>query len=99
MEILLLSILLIILQLALFFFIVFATIVVITTALSVAFDVPFVRTPSRYFEKIERALEIQRGDVVYELGSGDGRLLLFLGRRYKDNQFVGIELNPILYLY
>ena len=99
MEILLLSILLIILQVSFLMVVLIATALMIAGVTSVVLDVPFVKTPQRFFPKIEAALEIKEGDMVYELGSGDGALMIWLGKRHKHATFVGIELNPLLYYY
>jgi hypothetical protein len=61
--------------------------------------VPFVRTPQYAFPLIARALDIQAGDMVYELGSGDGRFLRWAAVHYPSAQFIGIERNPILVRY
>ncbi len=48
---------------------------------------------------VAEALDIRDGDVVYELGSGDGRFLVWCARRFSRTQFVGIERNPLLFWY
>jgi SAM-dependent methyltransferase len=67
--------------------------------LSAYLDVPFVPTPYKAFPIIADALEIKEGDVVYELGSGDGRFILWCARRNANAQFIGIERNAILHVY
>ncbi|MFZ2886686.1 MAG: hypothetical protein WA021_02585 [Minisyncoccia bacterium] len=62
------------------------------------FDVPFLETPRQYLPVIADALDIQRGDVVYDLGSGDGRVILYLADRFPEARFVGVERNPFLFL-
>ncbi|MBV9159430.1 MAG: class I SAM-dependent methyltransferase [Candidatus Kaiserbacteria bacterium] len=88
------------LQVALLFlsgaFIVIALVHIISDAIT---DVPFVRTNRRSFAKITEALDIRSGDIVYELGSGDGRFLLWAARRFPEARFIGIELNPALVRY
>lgn len=71
----------------------------IATLYSVRLDVPFVRTPARLHTLILDALKIQDGDVVYELGSGDGSFTLAAAQQYPHAMFVGIERNPLLYTY
>lgn len=61
------------------------------------FDVPFVPTAMRAVPAIAAALAIGTDDVVYELGSGDGRVLCALARQYPAAHFVGIERNPLLH--
>ena len=60
------------------------------------FDVPFVATPRRVLSIIFDELKIVPGDVVYELGSGDGRFLLYAASREPEAQYIGIERNPML---
>ncbi len=59
-------------------------------------DTPFVPTPSYTFDRIFTALDIKPSDVVYELGSGDGRFLLYCARREPRARYVGIEHDPLL---
>lgn len=61
------------------------------------FDVPFVPTPFASLSKVLGALDLQQGDVVYELGSGDGRLLMAAARAHPDVTFLGIERNLFLH--
>ena len=44
-----------------------------------------------------RLAEIHSGDVVYDLGSGDGKLLVLAAR--KGARATGYEINPILVLF
>jgi hypothetical protein len=60
-------------------------------------DVPFVPTPVRYADLVIGALDIRAGDVVYELGSGDGRFMLACAAHAPEARFVGIERNPLLH--
>ncbi len=71
----------------------------ITWVVSFYMDVPFVPTPSDAFPKIKQVLRLGSGDVVYELGSGDGRFLLACALREPRARFIGIERNPLLYTY
>jgi hypothetical protein len=52
---------------------------------------PFVRTPKKVLPYIDKGLEIVDGSVVYDLGSGDGRILFYLKDKYPNVEFVGIE--------
>ena len=42
--------------------------------------------------------EVNSEDVVYDLGSGDGRIVIEAARRYKAHA-VGIEADPIRYMW
>jgi SAM-dependent methyltransferase len=68
-------------------------------AISNGLNSPFLATPHSYFPKIADALAIRPGDVVYDLGSGDGRFMFFCAQRRPDARFVGIERNPLLIAY
>lgn len=63
---------------------------------SLYLSVPFVPTPYAAYATIFEALEIKDEDVVYELGSGDGRMLVAAATRYPNTSFIGVELNPLL---
>jgi precorrin-6B methylase 2 len=41
---------------------------------------------------------IRKGDVAYDLGSGDARILIEAARRYKDVKLIGVEINPFVAL-
>ena len=99
MEILFLSILLVVVQLAFLLVVIIIVAMVFAGAISVYLDVPFVPTPARYRRVIDAALQIAPEDVVYELGSGTGGLLIALAKKYPESVFVGIELNVVLYTY
>jgi predicted RNA methylase len=42
--------------------------------------------------------EVEPGDLVYDLGSGDGRVVVTAARHY-GSRAVGIELDPLRYLW
>jgi hypothetical protein len=88
---------LIVAQLALLFALVGFIIRFAILIISRGFDVPFVRTPRKYFPMIADALNIRPHDVVYDLGSGEGKFVLFCAKKYPDARFVGIERNFVLY--
>jgi cyclopropane fatty-acyl-phospholipid synthase-like methyltransferase len=52
------------------------------------------------FSKVRRMLEmagVQAGERVYDLGCGDGRVLIIAARRF-GAQAVGIEIDPLRFL-
>lgn len=56
---------------------------------------PFVPTPQ---EVVDRMLELARvgpGDLLYDLGSGDGRIVITAAKRY-GARAVGFEIDPAL---
>lgn len=58
---------------------------------------PFVPTSRKTAKKMVEMADIKRTDIVYDLGSGDGRLLL-LAAKQLPKKIVGIEINLFLVL-
>jgi SAM-dependent methyltransferase len=56
-------------------------------------DVPFVPTPSDAVAAMLKLAGVTKGDVVYDLGSGDGRIVIAAARRY-GARAVGIDIDP-----
>lgn len=59
-------------------------------------DVPFVSTPPAVVEAMLKLAQAGKDDVVYDLGSGDGRIVIAAARDFNVRQGVGIELDPEL---
>ena len=55
--------------------------------------VPFVPTPQEVVEGMLELAQVNKGDVVYDLGSGDGRIVITAARKY-GVQAVGFEIDP-----
>ena len=56
-------------------------------------DVIFVPTPQALVDDMLRLADIKQGDVLYDLGSGDGRIPITAARRY-GIRAVGIDIDP-----
>lgn len=56
---------------------------------------PYVPTPERIVEKMLEIADLKKSDVVYDLGSGDGRILIEAVQTFKTRA-VGVEINPTL---
>jgi SAM-dependent methyltransferase len=56
-------------------------------------DVPFVPTPKEVVEAMLKLADVKSGDTVYDLGSGDGRIVITAAERYGTHG-VGIDINP-----
>jgi len=54
---------------------------------------PFVKTPRAVVEKMLRMAEVTRDDVVYDLGCGDGRIVISAAEKF-GARGVGIDLDP-----
>jgi SAM-dependent methyltransferase len=63
--------------------------------LSAHSEVPFVPTPPEVVDRMLELAEVKRGDVVYDLGSGDGRIIIRAAKRY-GARGVGFEIDPDL---
>lgn len=59
-------------------------------------DVPFLVTPHEIVEQMLRLARVGPDDVVYDLGSGDGRVVIAATRDFRARQAVGIEIDPAL---
>ena len=58
-------------------------------------DVPDVRTPTATVRAMLELGRVNSGDVVYDLGSGDGRIVIAAAAEYRARG-VGIEIDPAL---
>jgi protein-L-isoaspartate O-methyltransferase len=56
---------------------------------------PFVPTPPEVVSRILELAEIKQGDVLYDLGSGDGRIVVAAAKRF-GIRAVGFEIDPVL---
>lgn len=84
------SILFLIIQLGFFFFLFYLCLAFVTGA-------PYVPSGNPTAEAMIRLAHITSGTTVYDLGSGDGRLLLLAAQ--KGARAVGFEINPFLVLW
>jgi len=53
--------------------------------------VPFIGASRKVLKDIEKALDIKDNSVVYDLGSGDGRILFYLSKNNKNAKYIGVE--------
>jgi SAM-dependent methyltransferase len=58
--------------------------------------VPFVPTPMKVVERMLELAKVSRNDVVYDLGSGDGRIVIMAAQKFGAHA-VGVELDPKLF--
>jgi len=54
---------------------------------------PYVPTPQDVVEKMLEIAQVGKGDVVYDLGSGDGRLVITAAKKY-GARGVGVDIDP-----
>jgi cyclopropane fatty-acyl-phospholipid synthase-like methyltransferase len=58
-------------------------------------EIPFVPTPIDVVDRMLELAEVQKGDVLYDLGSGDGRIVIRAAKNY-GIRAVGIEMDVLL---
>jgi ribosomal protein L11 methylase PrmA len=56
-------------------------------------DVIYVPTPQELVEDMLRLADVRKGDVLYDLGSGDGRIAITAAKKY-GVRAVGIDIDP-----
>ena len=77
-------------------------VIVVILAIATSFVVamfgggPFVPTPKKAVIKILKHTGIQKGDVVYDIGAGDGRFLHYAEKLY-GAKAIGFEIDPFVY--
>jgi SAM-dependent methyltransferase len=54
---------------------------------------PYVPTPQDVVERMLELAEVKQGDVVYDLGCGDGRLVITAAKKY-GARGVGVDIDP-----
>ncbi len=54
---------------------------------------PYVPTPQGVVEKMLQLAEVTANDVVYDLGCGDGRIVITAAKKY-GARGVGVDINP-----
>jgi ubiquinone/menaquinone biosynthesis C-methylase UbiE len=64
-----------------------------TAAAPPRLDVPYVPTPQPVVDKMLELAAVRRQDVLYDLGCGDGRIVISAARD-RGARGVGIDLNP-----
>jgi precorrin-6B methylase 2 len=57
-------------------------------------DVIYVPTPPEVVEAMLKMADAKKGDVVYDLGSGDGRIPIAAVQKFGVTKAVGIDIDP-----
>jgi SAM-dependent methyltransferase len=57
-------------------------------------EVPYVPTPQVVVERMLEIANVGSNDIVYDLGSGDGRIPITAVRRFNAQRAVGVDINP-----
>ena len=58
-------------------------------------EIPFVPTPIDVVDRMLQLASVKKSDVVYDLGSGDGRIVIRAAQKY-GARAVGIEMDELL---
>jgi len=56
-------------------------------------DVPYVPTPPAVVAQMLQLANVQKEDVLYDLGSGDGRIVIMAAQRF-GTRGIGVEIDP-----
>jgi predicted RNA methylase len=54
----------------------------------------FVPTPHEVVDAMLKVAKVGKGDVLYDLGSGDGRIPITTAQKYGIARGIGIDINP-----
>ena len=57
-------------------------------------DVPYVPTPQNVVDEMLRLANVTNDDVVYDLGCGDGRLVITAVKNFGAKHGVGVDIDP-----
>jgi precorrin-6B methylase 2 len=57
-------------------------------------DVIYVPTPEVVVEAMLQVAKVGKGDVLYDLGSGDGRIPIMAAQKFGIARGIGIDINP-----
>lgn len=57
-------------------------------------DVPYVPTTEKAVQEMLKLANVKKSDVVYDLGCGDGRIVIAAAKTYGAHG-VGIDINPV----
>lgn len=74
-----------------------AVLIIIPTIIAMSTGAPFVPTPMARVEKMLALAKVKKGEKVYDIGCGDGRMVYVAANDYGANA-VGYELSPLVYV-
>ncbi len=65
----------------------------VSSSMASASDVPYVPTPQPVVDKMLELAKVSKDSVVYDLGSGDGRIVITAAKKY-GARGVGVDIDP-----
>jgi predicted RNA methylase len=77
---------------------IFAVVFYIFQTYTRKFGAPWVPTPYKIIRKMLVLADVKPRDIVYDLGSGDGRVIIEAARSF-GAKAVGIEIDPLRFLW
>lgn len=83
--------------LSLVFFVTFVVFIIMQFLAIFTTDAPFVPAPKEIGNDIINALELNSDSVLYDLGCGDGRILLKAAQKHPNIKAVGVDMGFIPY--
>jgi cyclopropane fatty-acyl-phospholipid synthase-like methyltransferase len=76
----------------------FFFLIMVPTLMTLINGAPFVPTPMEAVRKMIKLAKIKKGDVVYDIGCGDGRMVYVAANEY-GARATGLELSPLVYTF
>lgn len=62
----------------------------------IAKDVPYVPTPQEVVDAMLKIANVNSNDILLDLGSGDGRIVISAAKNHQVKRAVGVEIDPAL---
>src|ERR671919_620586 len=72
---------------------VLAWLVIASSAARSQDSIPFVPTPMAVVERMLALAEVKKSDILYDLGSGDGRIVITAAKKF-GTRGVGVDVDP-----
>ncbi len=81
-----------------YLFLILLVIILVFITWSQIFGAPWIPTPNKTVRKMLKLAKVRPGEKIYDLGSGDGRIIITAARLFAARA-TGIEIDPLRYLY
>jgi SAM-dependent methyltransferase len=57
-------------------------------------DVPYVPSPEEVVDHMLQLANVHEGDIVYDLGCGDGRIVVAAAKKFGARRAIGVDIDP-----